>query len=224
MNLLKGWLGEMKTTFFLWLFLDSKIYRKFHNIIIPSRNGTTQIDHLIVSPFGVFIIETKNYKGWIYGSEGQALWTKTLYQNKYTFQNPLRQTYRQKKVISEFLGLNETTVRAVIYFVGDCKFKTQFPANVIKAGLGRYIKRFRNHVLSPAEVYRISEALENHKAQSSLKRRDHVRSLRERHASKTVCPRCGSNLVERTAKNGPNAGSKFLGCADYPRCRFSKNV
>jgi len=55
-------------------------------------------------------------------------------------------------------------------------------------------------------------------------RRDHVRSLRKRHSSTTVCPRCGSSLVERTAKKGPNAGSKFLGCESYPRCRFSKDV
>jgi ssDNA-binding Zn-finger/Zn-ribbon topoisomerase 1 len=66
--------------------------------------------------------------------------------------------------------------------------------------------------------------LERHVSESSLTTRDHVRSLRARHDSNTACPRCGSNLVERTAKKGPKTGSKFLGCEKYPKCRFTKNA
>ncbi len=208
----------------MWMLLDGSIYRRFHNVIVPAKNGTTQIDHLLVSPYGLFIVETKNIKGWIFGSENQAKWTQTLYRKKYSFQNPLRQTYRQRKVLSEFLNLEESTVHTVVYFVGDCKFKTQLPVNVINSGLRRYIKRFKNRILSPADVNSVISALEQHLSESTLTRRDHVRSLRERHASTTVCPKCGSNLVERTAKKGPKAGSKFLGCENYPRCRFTKNV
>ncbi|MEP6645983.1 MAG: topoisomerase DNA-binding C4 zinc finger domain-containing protein [Saprospiraceae bacterium] len=51
-----------------------------------------------------------------------------------------------------------------------------------------------------------------------------LKSLTERHSSTTVCPRCGSILVERTARNGTNAGSKFLGCEGYPKCRFTKKI
>tara|TARA_B100000315_G_scaffold164806_1_gene153455 strand:- start:1671 stop:2195 length:525 start_codon:yes stop_codon:yes gene_type:complete len=64
----KGWFGEQKTEFNLWLSLDKELYRRFHNVIIPSNNGTTQVDHILVSPFGLFIVETKNRTGWIYGS------------------------------------------------------------------------------------------------------------------------------------------------------------
>ncbi len=224
MKLFKGWIGEKKTTFNMWLSLDAKIYRRFHNVIIPAKSGTTQIDHILVSPYGLFIVETKNIKGWIFGSENQPKWTQTLYRKKYSFQNPLRQTFRQKKTLSDFLDIDESIMHIVVYFVGDCQFKTQLPANVLKSGLGRYIKKFRNRVLSPEGVDRLIRALEKHVSESSLTTRDHVRSLRERHASSTVCPRCGSNLIVRTAKKGPNAGSKFLGCENYPRCRFTKNA
>ena len=224
MKLFKGWIGEKKTTFNMWLSLDAKIYRRFHNVIIPAKSGTTQIDHILVSPYGLFIVETKNIKGWIFGSENQSKWTQTLYRKKYSFQNPLRQTFRQKKTLSDFLDIDESIMHIVVYFVGDCQFKTQLPANVLKSGLGRYIKKFRNRVLSPEGVDRLIRALEKHVSESSLTTRDHVRSLRERHASSTVCPRCGSNLIVRTAKKGPNAGSKFLGCENYPRCRFTKNA
>lgn len=224
MKLLRGWYGEKKTAFKMWLWLNAETYRRFHDLIIPAKNGTTQIDHLLVSQYGLFIVETKNKKGWIFGSESQPKWTQTLYRKKYSFQNPLRQTFRQKKVLSEFLGLDESTVHTVVYFVGDCKFKTPLPANVMKSGLSRYIKHFTNRILTTEEVNRVTEALAQHISESSLTTRDHVRSLRKRHASTTVCPNCGSYLVERTAKKGPNAGSKFLGCKNYPRCRFTKKV
>ena len=208
----------------MWLSLDKRIYNRFHNIIIPASNGTTQIDHLLVSPHGIFIVETKNKSGWIFGSENQAKWTQTLYSNKYSFQNPLRQTYRQKKILAEFLPVEESYIHTVIFFVGDCKFKTQLPSNVITSGLGKYIKKFVDQALSQDEINRIIKKLEQHISESTLTTRDHVRSLRERHSSNTVCPKCGASLKLRTAKKGSNAGSKFLGCENYPRCRFTRNA
>lgn len=207
----------------MWLSLDKNVYRGFHDVIIPANNGTTQIDHILVSPYGLFIVETKNKQGWIFGSGDQPTWTQSIYGKKYSFQNPLRQTFRQKKVLSEYLGLHESIIHTVIFFVGDCKFKTHLPDNVIKSGLGRYIKQFKDRILSPQEIERIAGKLERHVSESSLTTGDHVRSLRERHSSITVCPKCGSNLIERTARTGPNVGSKFLGCENYPRCRFTKN-
>ena len=208
----------------MWLSLDAKTYRRFHNVIVPGKSGTTQIDHLLVSVYGLFIVETKNKTGWIFGSENQAKWTQTLYKKKYSFQNPLRQTFRQKKVLSEYLKIDESIIHTVVYFVGDCTFKTPMPANVMKSGLRRHIRQYRKLILSPEEASRIFLMLERHVAESSITRRDHVRSLRARHSSNTVCPRCGSKLVIRTARKGPNAGSKFLGCANYPKCRFTKNA
>jgi len=178
----------------------------------------------LVSPYGLFIVETKNKKGWIFGSADQSEWTQILFNDKYFFQNPLRQTFRQKKVLSEFLSLNESLIHTVVYFVGDCTFKTPLPDNVINFGIGRYIKRFQNHILSPPDVDHVIKILEDHISNSTLSKRDHIRSLHQRHTSNTICPKCGSNLVERTAKKGPMEGSRFLGCSNYPTCRFTKNL
>jgi predicted RNA-binding Zn-ribbon protein involved in translation (DUF1610 family) len=224
MNLFRGWIGEKKTIFYLWLSLRKKFYHRFHNIIFPSANGTTQIDHLIISIYGLFIVETKNKKGWIFGSKEQASWTQSIYGTNYSFQNPLRQTFRQKKILSEFLNIHESKIQSIIYFAGDCKFRTPMPDNVIKSGLGKYIKRFRNQVLPIDDVNQIISAVQKHLQESSLSRKDHLKSLRKRHSSNTICPKCGSNLIERTAKHGPYAGRKFLGCEKYPTCRFTKNV
>lgn len=223
MGIFKGWLGEKKATFKMWLSLDKQTYRRFHDVIIPASNGTTQIDHILISSYGVFVVETKNKGGWIFGSEDQPKWTQSFYGKKYSFQNPLRQTYRQKKILAKFLSVDETTIQTIIYFVGSCRFKTSLPPNVLRSGLGRYIKRFSEQILSPDEVSRIVKKLEQHISDSNLSRSDHIRSLRERHNSETICPKCGAALKTRTAKKGPNAGTKFLGCENYPSCRFTGN-
>ena len=132
----EGWFGERKTQFNLWFSLNKELYRRFHDVIIPSSNGTTQIDHILVSPFGLFIVETKNLTGWIFGSETQSTWTQVVYENKYTFQNPLRQTHRHKKGLSKFLDLNESNIETIVYFNGDSEFKTELPSNVLSYGLG----------------------------------------------------------------------------------------
>jgi hypothetical protein len=223
MSILSGWFGEKRTTFSMWLSLDKKTYRRFHDVIIPSKNGTTQIDHILVSSYGVFIVETKNLTGWIFGSKDQPKWTQSLYGKNYSFQNPIRQTFRQKKILAGYFALDESVINTVVYFVGDCKFKTQLPANVIKSGLGGYIKQFHSRLFEAEEVERIVREIVQHVSKSTLTTKDHVQSLRERHNSTTVCPKCGSNLAERPAKKGPTTGSKFLGCENYPRCRYAKN-
>lgn len=223
MSILKGWIGEKKTAFKMWLFLNNRTYKRFHNIIIPGPNGTTQIDHLIVSPFGIFIVETKNKKGWIFGSAHRAKWTQSIYGNSYLFQNPLRQTYRQTKVMAGFLDIKETAIHSVIYFAGDCKFKTELPANVIRSRLTRYIKTFKEQILTYEKVDQIVRTLEHHESESELTKRDHIRSLRQRYQSKIICPKCGSELLERTTKKGPNAGRRFLGCENFPACRYTRN-
>ena len=52
-------------------------------------------------------------KGWIYGSESQSSWTQVIYKSKYSFQNPLRQTHRHKKVLSKYLGINELHIQSL---------------------------------------------------------------------------------------------------------------
>ena len=114
----KGWFGERKTQFNLWFSLNKELYRRFHDVIIPSDNGTTQVDHVLVSPFGLFIVETKNLKGWIYGSESQSKWTQVVYKNKYSFQNPLKQTYKKNYYIFMLV------IGAIIENIGYRQLKT----------------------------------------------------------------------------------------------------
>jgi restriction system protein len=220
----KGWVGEQRTKTLLHTFLDSSTYTSFHDVILPSSNGTSQLDHILVSIYGIFIVETKNKKGWIFGSEDQKNWTQVIYKKKYSFQNPLKQTFRQKKVLSEFLGVDENKIFPVIYFNGGAKFKTPLPANVINRGLPGYVKKYRQDQFSSEEIDQINIKLSNYKLTTNLDTRDHIISLKERHSSSNTCPRCGGHLVERVARKGRKEGQAFLGCENFPKCKFTKNT
>ena len=224
MSLLKGWLGEKATQFGMWLRLDGRVYQRLHNVVIPADNGTTQIDHLLVSIYGIFVIETKNKGGWIFGGERDRQWTQSIFGKKYSFQNPLHQNYRHTQCLSAFLHLDHELFHSVVFFIGDCTFKTEMPRNVLDRGLSSYIRRFQTPVLTPDQVTEIVRQLTAPKRDSTLSNRQHVRSLNARFSSATTCPKCSGTLVQRTARTGKNAGNSFTGCNNYPRCKFTRPV
>jgi restriction system protein len=104
----KGWIGELQVNLITKFSLNKDIYHLIKNVTIPVDGGTTQIDHVIISRFGVFVVETKNLKGWIFGKERDAYWTQKLYRHPEKFQNSLRQNYRHTKALSEILGYRMT--------------------------------------------------------------------------------------------------------------------
>jgi len=217
----KGWVGELQGTLAKKMFLDAHTYVDVNNVTIPVANGTTQIDHVIVSRYGVFVVETKNMDGWIFGNEKSSQWTQSIYGKKYKFQNPLHQNYRHTKALSEFLGVDHSKLHSVVMFWGECEFKTQLPPNVMTGGYTSYIKSFSTVLFSDQEVQEIAAALKDGMLPKSwATRREHVSSLKERFSSSSTCPKCGSPLVLRTAKSGGNAGSQFFGCTSFPRCRY----
>lgn len=81
----KGWVGEAIVNLSAHFLLDRKTYHLIRNVTLPTEDGTTQIDHLIVSPYGVFMVETKNIRGWIFGGERQRYWTQKIYRYTQNF-------------------------------------------------------------------------------------------------------------------------------------------
>ena len=227
----KGVIGEFIVNLSAKLLLDKEKYHLIKNVTLPAEDGSTQIDHIIVSEFGVFVVETKNMKGWIFGSPNQKTWTQKIYKHSNKFQNPLHQNYKHVKTLESLLGINEQQVHSVIVFVGDSTFKTEMPENVTYGGgYARYIKSKKTPVLSESQVIEIVKQIEQGRLTSSFKRnREHVRHVKNIVAEKEnrnvpSCPKCGSSMVLRETKKGQNVGKKFWGCTMFPQCRGIINV
>ncbi len=233
----KGWFGEKFVSILFRLHLPRDRYQVYHNVTLPTEDGTTQIDHIIVSLYGIFCIETKNMRGWIYGSEKQAKRTQVIYRKKTSFQNPLRQNYKHTETLRTLLALPPDSVHSVVVFVGDSTFKTDMPPNVTYCrGCTDYILGFKEPVFDEAQLQHIHQSIKTGRLEPTRQtHRLHVQHLQARHAPQPspvveehpepdnpFCPRCGNPMILRTTKKGPNAGNQFWGCSQFPKCRGTR--
>lgn len=179
----KGWVGESLVSSKASRYLPSEEYHAFNNVTLPDGDGTTQIDHIHVSRYGIFVVETKNMTGWIFGAENQAQWTQTIYKRKTRFQNPIRQNYKHIKTLESLLRLPLPRLYSVIVFTGDSTFKTELPPSVCTMrNFTDYIRSFRSPVFSDDEVADICRKIEKASLEdNSTTRSAHVQNLRNRH-------------------------------------------
>ena len=189
----KGWLGERKVKRWIAQDLDAQHYHAAHNVTLQLADGsTTQIDHVVVSRFGVFVLETKHMQGWIFGGEKQPTWTQSIFKHRTSFQNPLRQNWRHIKALEDVLQLPLQHLHSVVVFMGDCQFKTSMPAHVTQGRSGiRWIQSHTEVVLEDAEVARLVQALAHKRLQATrATHQAHVAQLQERLAQprKKVMP------------------------------------
>lgn len=182
---IKGKVGEIAVAAHVKLYLKEH-YILLNDLTLPdAEGGTTQIDHILLSPFGIFVIETKNYKGWIFGGERQKQWTQKIYQKSFKFQNPIHQNYKHMKVLEQILSdiVDVEFLHSVIVFMPEAEFKTTMPNNIFRgAGWTDYVKTFQQPVISEMKLKRIQLRLEKEVLEKSWKtNRQHVEHLKQRH-------------------------------------------
>lgn len=183
----KGKVGELFVNKINDTYLDKNEYIKIKDITLKLSDGsTTQIDHVLVSKYGIFVIETKNYKGWIFGNEKWKLWTQTTKKGKNTFQNPIRQNYKHIKaleeVIEELMEIDINKFIPVIVFIGECEFKTEMP-KMVHRGISYidYIKSFNEIILSNIEIQTIVNKISRRRLKVGFKTDiEHVKNLKSR--------------------------------------------
>ncbi|WP_180953524.1 NERD domain-containing protein [Bacillus sp. T33-2] len=231
---IRGRFGEKQVSNLLNNLDDTK-YILLNDLYIPKENGqTTQIDHVLVSHKGLFVIETKNYKGWITGSEYSQYWTQHNYKRQDKLYNPIWQNVGHIKALKEYLGdiLNDVPVHSIIVFSKQAtlKFKEPFKkATVIKmgdllstiedeGGAGETVSNFKRHKIKQllSVLY-----VKDKKTQKELSKK-HIADIKNDMKVKNskvlsnICPRCGSALVSRKGRKG-----EFKGCSSFPKCRFT---
>ena len=217
--------------------LGSREYRVLNNIYLPLPDGTTsQIDHIVVSRYGLFVIETKNYKGWIFCDRDSKVWTQCLSGKGYrkpiknTFPNPIRQNYSHLCAIENCTTIPKVFMHPVVTFSGEATFKTNRPEGVCYFGsVVSYIKSFTKPIIKDRQVDEIASAiLEWQATLTKSQKANHVSNLKRRHErllrvtdSSPRCPFCGAPMVMRTRKSD---GGHFYGCSTYPKCTGIVNI
>ncbi|WLD94467.1 NERD domain-containing protein [Alkalihalobacillus sp. AL-G] len=225
---IKGYLGEIWIRLFLRK-LNSTEYKVFHNVLLPIENNkTTQIDHIIISIYGIFVIETKNYKGWIFGHEHKKHWTQVIFRHKQNFLNPIYQNYGHIQSVKTIFDENyngpyysiitfstSATLKEIEIFSSD--ISVVYNTEILKE-----INRFQEPKISKEELNNLTTLLEKTMIKGRDSHKQHVKSVKQSQLEKkqkeflNLCPKCGGQLRERKGKFGV-----FKGCSNYPKCRYT---
>lgn len=227
----KGDIGELAVAVVL-KDLDKEKYKILHDIKIDNPETltkTSQIDHIIVSTFGIFCIETKGYKGKIYGKESYRQWCQYLPKRKNYFMNPVYQNYGHIKAIETILKNDypNMTYYSIIAFSGEAnldKVETQ-NAKVCKIkDLEDVINELSViEICGKEDIQKIIQLINSNKSiETDLNHaRDimRIKKLNEEKIKENICPKCGAKLIEREGKYG-----KFIGCSNFPKCRFVTKI
>ena len=210
------------------------------DVVLRTNRGTTQIDHVVVSRYGVFAIETKNYQGVIYGDDKRKEWTQMIitdvtyakkwwktytYVTKNHFYNPVKQSLAHsiaiKSLLSEWSALK---VIPIVVFTGTAVLKdvTSSYHVVYDFNLLETILDNRTIYLADNDVQRVVDILLQNNVREFVDNRSHVNNIYASKAEENnkvalgICPKCGGNLVMRSGKYGT-----FYGCSNYPKCKFT---
>jgi hypothetical protein len=222
---IKGAIGEQRVASKLRKLPKNK-YKVFNNIFITTERGSSQIDHIVISIYGIFVLETKYYKGWIHGNEKSQSWTQTIYTKKTKFRNPIKQNWSHIFALKEALSdYKHVKYHNFVVFTGRCKLKnitSQTPV-IYRRHLMRSIQAHSESAnLDIDQVNSISAKLEEVIVRNKSSKKEHVRQIKNntkefnRKKRMLICPRCDGDLEVRKGQYG-----KFYGCSNYPKCRFS---
>lgn len=173
----RGFMGEF------WLKLELKKlpknkYKLLNDIMIEDEKGTHQIDHIVLSKYGIFVIEMKNYYGLIIGNQYKEKWYQYLGKNKYTFHNPMYQNYGHIKALSNVLKLNEELFIPITCFSNQVKLKVTSNKPVVQVDtINRNILKYNEEIIT-CDLNELSLNIENMNILDKTKRKEHVKNIR----------------------------------------------
>lgn len=224
----KGAIGEGFARLYL-MGLNRKEYKVLNNITLQTAPGkTSQMDHVIVSVYGIFVIETKNYQGWIFGNEKDQQWTQVLYRNNYKFYNPIKQNqghiYALQNIIHHksipFISIISFDIKATLK---DIQVDSDHVSVVYMNQVNKIIRSVTTPVLTLMDVENIVKRIKvrNKKDMKSEHISNTRAAIKEKNESTRcgICPKCSHELVIRSGPYG-----KFQGCSNYPKCTFKDKV
>lgn len=207
-----------------------KEYMVLNDVIISAFGKPTQIDHIVVSPYAIFVIETKNHKGKIYGDEDAQYWTQDIYGKKYKQYNPIFQNRTHISILQKMLNFHQHRDLPYISIVAYTNRSSLY----VRTENGRvmhvcdvvdYIKIFETKKINDEEVKNVANCIEKHREIGKTAKKRVIHSVikgkeREKNALfNGICPRCGGELVKRKGNYG-----NFWGCANFPRCKYTKDI
>ena len=217
-NKIIGFAGEF------WVRLElrklPKEYLVINNLMVEYNSKTCQIDHLVISKYGIFIIETKQYNGYIKGNDYDLNWEQRFKKKIYHIHNPIHQNYGHLQMLKQVTGIDESLFIPLVCISSRARVNVKSKKVVLLNDLIDTILNYNEEkILYYKEIY---EYINTINIREKKKRKEHIIETKKIVTQKknnniNKCPKCGGILVERMSKYG-----KFIGCSNYPKCKYIK--
>ncbi|WP_329045931.1 nuclease-related domain-containing protein [Pseudomonas aeruginosa] len=200
----RGWWGEYKVNFMLRLCLSGE-YHVLTNALYRGQlpGETTQIDHIVVSRYGLFVLETKCFKGKIITDPTEPeLWIQIVRRRKYKLQSPLIQNYAHVKALQKVTGIHSQQIHSFAVMAGSASFPYGMPEGVFGIwGVVRMIQSFRTPVFTPGHVGSLLKGLERRRMKggywAAKRHADRLNSKHQQSNSSGLGTSRGTSQVER---------------------------
>ncbi len=178
----KGWTGERTVARKLKRLPHG--YIVLNDLLLPTTGqGSTQIDHIVVSEYGVFVIETKNYSGIITGSEFGDTWTKNMFGHKFSLYNPIEQNQTHIRAVSRILTKAKigTRVYSIITFpkAATLRVKSDRCEIVYFTRLRQTIRKHQDIQMDWDTAQRAAKILRETNITDRRRRREHTRYVKQ---------------------------------------------
>lgn len=199
----------------------NKDYKIINDVMIRTSDGRThQIDHIVISKYGIFVIETKQYNGYIIGNDYDKKWTIKAGNKKYYVNNPVHQNYGHIQSLKEVLNIDDDKFISIVCISSRAKVNVKSDIVVTINDFLPKINSYTDEIISNVDDIYLS--ILNKNIKDKIDRKQHVKEIniiKKEQNIKSInkCPKCGGNLIERSGKYG-----KFIGCSNYPKCNFTK--
>ena len=154
-------------------------YKLINDIMIKTEKGTSQIDHILIGRKGIFVIETKDYNGLIYGEEYSKYWTQVLNKRSNDFYNPIRQNYGHIKSLERCLKRKNIFISVIVFTnKSNLKIGTTETTVIQSNKLKKFIKKYNSDIkLSKNEIIKIYNIIKKSNIQSSKVRKKHIEEI-----------------------------------------------
>lgn len=161
-------------------------YTVLNDILIQGNGRSTQIDHIVVSRYGIFVIETKNYAGMITGHESMPTWVQTFPDLRtYEISNPLRQNWAHVSSLQDVLRINRQAFVPIVSFSRRCFLQVVSSVPVVYYdALLETILSHRTSILSDFSVQRCVSQIRNINKTSARARKEHIKYVKSLHANR----------------------------------------
>ncbi|MCR5768855.1 MAG: NERD domain-containing protein [Lachnospiraceae bacterium] len=204
--------------------IQSECYIKnLRNLYICNDKYSTEIDLVAITEKGIFVIESKNYGGWIFGDLNSEKWMQTLQNgSKHQFYNPLKQNENHRRKISKFLDIDVNKTFSYIVFASRSEFK-KIPedsshtriihCNMLENTMKKDLHYLPN-IFTKDEIDCIYNKLLPLIQVSEEEKQKHIEYVKKFSEGKE-CPVCGNTLELSEYKNG-------LGKYKCTKCSFER--